>query len=176
MGTVTGDKIDLEQLWGPAAVIDVTELSGTGEARRSPEIPPLLIEDWESRHSRLEPGDVVLFHSGWDRYYVPGPDASPFVHDPLVSGDGPGWPAPGTPAMRLLHDRGVRTVGTDSPSMGSSHDGAPVHQFALSRGMIFVEMLTNLQGLPARGAYFAFLPLKLSGSTGGPGRAVALLE
>jgi len=29
--------------------------------------------------------------------------------------------------------------------------------------------------LPARGGFFCFLPLKIGGSTGGPGRAIALL-
>lgn len=176
LGTITGDKVELEQLWGAAAVIDVTALSGSGAPGQSPEILPSHIEDWESRHGPLEAGEVVLFHSGWDQHYVPGAAASPFVHDPLVSGDGPGWPAPGTAAMTLLHERGVRTVGTDASSMGSCHDGAPVHQYALARGMLFVEMLTNLRLLPARGAHFVFLPLKLAGSTGGPGRAVALVD
>jgi kynurenine formamidase len=41
--------------------------------------------------------------------------------------------------------------------------------------MIFIEMLTNLDRLPVRGAHFAFLPMKLAGSTGGPGRAIAFL-
>jgi kynurenine formamidase len=50
-----------------------------------------------------------------------------------------------------------------------------VHQYALSRGVMFVEVLTGLQELPPRGAWFCFLPLKIAGSTGGPGRAIALL-
>jgi len=29
--------------------------------------------------------------------------------------------------------------------------------------------------LPVRGAYFMFLPVKLAGSTGAPGRAIALV-
>jgi kynurenine formamidase len=38
-----------------------------------------------------------------------------------------------------------------------------------------VEILTNLGDLPVRGAFFVFLPLKISGSSGGPGRAIALV-
>lgn len=175
LGNITGDKVDLEQLWGSAVVVDVTSLSGAGTPGTSPIVRPEQILDWESRHGQLQPGTIVLLHSGWDRYYVRGAEATKFVEDPLVSHTGPGWPAPEVDAMTLLYERGVRTVGTDSPSMGSSHDGAPVHQYALARGMIFIEMLTNLQELPARGAHFVFLPMKLAGSTGGPGRAVALL-
>ncbi len=38
-----------------------------------------------------------------------------------------------------------------------------------------MEVLTNLGELPVREAYFAFLPLKIAGSSGSPGRAIALL-
>jgi kynurenine formamidase len=41
--------------------------------------------------------------------------------------------------------------------------------------MRYVELLTNLSELPVRGALFVFLPVKISGSSGGPGRAMALL-
>lgn len=70
----------------------------------------------------------------------------------------------------------MKTVGIDAPSVGSVDDGAAVHQEALSRGMCFIEMLTNLGTLPVRGAFFVFLPLKIEGSSGGPGRAIAFLQ
>ena len=41
--------------------------------------------------------------------------------------------------------------------------------------MRYIELLTNLSELPVRGAYFVFLPVKIAGSSGGPGRAMALL-
>jgi isatin hydrolase len=175
LGAVTGDRVELSQLWGPAVVIDVSSLSGSGGPGVSPYIETSNILEWEAEHGDLAEGEVVLWRTSWDRFYTEGEEGSHFVRDPLVTKTGPGWPAPSVEAMLHLHERGVRVAGTDAPSMGSAHDGAPVHQYALSRGMIFVEMLTNLAALPARGAYFVFLPIKLRGSTGGPGRAVALL-
>jgi kynurenine formamidase len=168
-----GDRVDLRQLCGTCVVVPVPSDAGSAEPGRSPEITPQLIEAWEAAHGRLNPGEIVLLHSGWDRYYVEGPDGSRYVDNVLVSKDQPGWPAPDVPAMELLHQRGIRCVGTDAPSMGSSHDGAPVHLWGLSRGMLYIEGLTNLDRLPARGATFVFLPLKIEGSSGGPGRAVA---
>ena len=97
------------------------------------------------------------------------------MHGSLVTGDAPGWPAPAPEAILYLHERGVKTVGIDAPSLGSAHDPGPVHQEGLSRGVRYVEVLTNLGELPIRGALFAFLPLKIAGSSGGPGRAIALL-
>jgi kynurenine formamidase len=41
--------------------------------------------------------------------------------------------------------------------------------------MRYIEILTNLGDLPVRGAFFIFLPVKIAGSSGGPGRAMALL-
>jgi kynurenine formamidase len=41
--------------------------------------------------------------------------------------------------------------------------------------MAYVESLTQLGRLPARGAYFLFLPVKVEGSSGAPGRAVAFI-
>lgn len=90
-------------------------------------------------------------------------------------GQRPGWPALDPEAAILLAERGVSTIGIDAPSMGAAEDGAPVHQEALSRGLLFVEMLTQLESLPVRGALFVFLPLKIAGASGGSGRAVALL-
>jgi kynurenine formamidase len=45
----------------------------------------------------------------------------------------------------------------------------------LSRRMVFVEALTGLERLPARGAWFLFLPLNLVDGPGAPGRAIAVL-
>jgi kynurenine formamidase len=61
------------------------------------------------------------------------------------------------------------------PASEAPTTGVPVHQEGLSRGLRYVEILTNLDELPTRGAFFVFLPLKIAGSSGGPGRAIAFL-
>jgi kynurenine formamidase len=175
LGLQTGDTIALDRLMGPAAVIDATELTGQGANGVSPEITPDLIQRWETDHGQLQPGEIVLFRSDWDDFYRPMPQGSAYVFDPFVLAKGPGWPTPGIPALQHLLDRGIRTIGLDGTSVGASHDGAPPHQFGLGRGMLYIELLANLRRLPPRGAYFIFLPIKIGGSTGGPGRAIALL-
>jgi kynurenine formamidase len=45
----------------------------------------------------------------------------------------------------------------------------------LRTGTVFVECLTGLERIPPRGAWFCFLPIKIEGGTGAPGRAVAIL-
>lgn len=57
--------------------------------------------------------------------------------------------------------------------MGAAHDGIPAHIEGLSNGQVFIESLANLACIPATGATFQFLPIKIARSSGGPGRAVA---
>jgi kynurenine formamidase len=175
IGAQTLEKLDLAKMMGPAAVIDVTELTGQGEGGVSPEILPEHITRWETQHGELRPEDIVLFRSDWDQFYVPMPEGSAYVLDPFLLQKGPGWPTPGIPALQLLLDRGVTTIGLDGVSVGASHDGVPPHVFGLSRGMMYVELLANLKDVPARGAFFIFLPIKIAGGSAGPGRAVALV-
>jgi kynurenine formamidase len=175
LGAQTGDRVPLEDLMGPTAVVDVRSIGERGEPGVSPFIEPDHVGAWEDEHGSLQNGEVVLFRTGWDRYYVEGEEGEKYMSGSLVTGQSPGWPAPSPEAVVYLHERGVKTIGIDAPSIGSAHDPVPVHQAGLSRGMRYVEILTNLGELPVRGAYFVFLPVKISGSSGGPGRAVALL-
>lgn len=174
-GATTVDRVPLTQLMGPAVVIDVPDDLPGGGPGVSPIVPPEVVTDFEERHGAIEPGDVVLLRTRWDRHYAPGEAGAGYCHDALVTRSGPGWPAPEPPLMRLLLERGVRCVGTDAPSMGSAHDGAPVHVSALSQGVCFVEALTGLGALPPRGAWFCAAPLNLARGTGAPARAFAFL-
>jgi kynurenine formamidase len=171
----TTDLVPLEQLLGPAAVVDVSELAGTGEPATSPRIDVEHLLAWEEAHETFRPGEVVLLASGWDRRYLPGPQGSRYAADALVTRTSPGWPAPTAAAVELLLDRGIRCIGTDGVSIGATDDGEPAHTAGLAAGLVFVEALARLDSLPPRGAYFLFLPIKVRGGTGGPGRAIALL-
>jgi isatin hydrolase len=171
----TTDRVPLEQLLGPAAVVDVAELAGTGDPGTSPRIEVGHLVAWEQEHGPFRPREVVLLASGWDRRYLPGPDGSGYAADALVTQSAPGWPSPTAAAVELLVERGVRCVGTDGVSIGAADDGEPAHIAGLAAGLVFVEALAHLDTLPPRGAFFLFLPIKVRGGTGGPGRAIALL-
>ena len=175
LGSETGDKVPPKDLTGPAVMVDVRFLAEEGKPGVSPFITEDHIRSWEEENGPLQEGEVVLLQTGWDRYYVEGEEGLKYMHGSLVTGDFPGWPAPSPDMALYLHERGIKTLGIDAPSIGSAHDPVPVHQEGLSRGLRYVEVLTNLGELPTRGAYFVFLPLKISGSSGGPGRAIALL-
>ena len=175
-GSITGDKVPVEQFFGRTRLFDARQVAEGAEPGVSPYITVDHLRRWEREQGKISRGDVVLFWTAWDRFYKPGREGCPYVEDPLIHRSHPGWPAPNVGAAELLLERGVRCIGTDAPSMGSSHDGGPVHVAALKEGAVFVEGLTNLQALASQGAFFLFMPIKVSQSTGGCGRAIAALS
>jgi len=74
-----------------------------------------------------------------------------------------------------LAERGIRCVGTDGPTLGGvDPKRALMTYWALgSKGMVAVEYLIGVGKLPEP-SYFLFAPVKIRGSHGGPGRAIAL--
>lgn len=174
-GLVTLDKVPLARMMGPARVVDATDLKTGGPDGKSPQIMPEHVLAHEEKHGKLEPGDIVLFRSDWDDFYLPMPDGGAYAADPFLSGKGQGWPAPGIPCLELLLERGVTTLGLDGVSVGGVDDPAPAHHFGLGKGMLYIELLANLKSIPERGAYFVYLPLNIRGGSAGPGRAVALV-
>ena len=71
---------------------------------------------------------------------------------------------------------GVETVGTDAGAAHSFHPAFPCHHFMLGAGKCGLTQLANLALLPPVGALLIVLPLKLTGGSGSPCRAVALVE
>jgi kynurenine formamidase len=175
LSEVSTEKIDLSKLIGPAAVVDLRHLDGEAEDGASPAITVAHLEAWEEEHGRFEPGEIVLLLTGWTKHYVRGEAGRAFLHEPVVLQSRPAWPAPEAAAAVFLHERGVKTIGIDAPSIGSAEEGNEVHRAGLSREMAFIEGLTNLELLPPRGASFTFLPLKIAVASGAPGRAIAVL-
>jgi kynurenine formamidase len=172
-GGATIEQVALEQLMGPAAVVDVRPLieaappGETTNLKASPVIAPEHLTAWEDEHGAFEPGEIVLFRTGWsDRYYRPIPDG--FRYDRS-------HPAPGEDAIVYLHERGIRHIGIDARGIGLMQDDYSPHWAALGRGMVASENLTNLGQLPTRGAFFMLLPHKFEGATGGLGRAIAFV-
>ncbi len=172
-GAIGVDGLALLAACGAAAVVDVAP--APAQPGSSPPIGSDQLLAWERAHGEFGSGDVVLLRSGWSTRYRTGDEAARYTEDVLVRGSVPGWPAPSPAAIDLLVERGVRCLGTDGPSVGAAQDGAPAHLAGLTRGMVYVEALTGLAALPARGAWFLFLPIRLVGGTGGPGRALAVL-
>jgi kynurenine formamidase len=194
-GAVTSEQVPPELSLGPCVVLDARPDVAADAARAAPGARPAAradvapaapgaspwigveaLERFEAEHGPLAAGEIVLLRTGWDAHYVAGPAGDAYVR--ACAGGAPtapAWPAPTPELITALADRGVRCLGTDGVSIGAAHDPGPGHRTGLLRRMVYVECLTGLAALPARGAWFAFLPLKVRGGSGAPGRAIAIV-
>jgi kynurenine formamidase len=175
-GRQTVEQIPLESLVKAACVIDASDLIGKAENGISPRFTKARMLEWEAEHGKLSADDAVLLRTGWtDRFYKPGQEGKRHGEAPVIQKSVPAWPAPDEESLQLMIDRGVRLFGTDCPSAGLLDRIVECHYLALGAGLLFVENLTNLAILPPRSALFVFLPLKIVGGSGSPGRAMAIV-
>ena len=173
-GKATADKIPLDRLIGPAAVIDVSKQSA---ASRDYQFTIADVEAWEKAHGRLPDGAILLFNTGFSKYWPDrksymgtderGSDAVAKLHFPGLSGE---------LARFLVEQRKIGAVGLDTPSLdyGQSKDFI-VHRTLLGADIPGFENVADLDQLPPRGATVVALPIKIKDGSGGPLRIVAQL-
>ncbi|MDH5198759.1 MAG: cyclase family protein [Gemmatimonadota bacterium] len=168
----TTDAIPVEQLIGPAVVVDVSD-------RASPDylIGVSDLERWESQHGKMPEGAILLLHTGWGRFYadrtrylgtdVTGPEAVPLLHFPGLDPVAAAW---------LVAERGVAAVGIDTPSIDYGQSMTFASHVALYAANIpGFENVAHLEQVPATGAFVVALPMKIAGGSGGPLRIVAFV-
>jgi kynurenine formamidase len=172
-GRRTVDQIPVEQLIGPAVVIDATSRCAIDRDYT------LTVHDilaWESQYGRIPNGALVFLLSGWserwpDRHRYLGtvtPEDPRTLHFPGFSPDAAGF---------LITRRAIRGVGIDTASIdpGQSRD-FPVHRLLGRADVYALENVTALDRLPPIGATVWALPMKIQGGTGGPVRIIAVLS
>jgi kynurenine formamidase len=167
-GKTTVDQIPVQQLFGPAVVLDA-RAEGARDADH--QLPLARVEEWEKRHGRIPAGAIVLLRTGWAARW---PDAQKYRNQ-----DAQGrmhFPGFSVEAVRLLIERKVSGLGCDTLSVdfGASRDFA-VHRLALGSGLFHLENLAELGALPEAGAFLVVAPIKLEDGSGGPARVFALL-
>jgi kynurenine formamidase len=151
------DELDLRMFAGPGVVVDVRGLAdrtaiGVGH------LAPFL--------DRVGAGVLVVLHTGWSAH----------LRRPRYSDH----PYLGADACRALLDRGVRTIGLDTPNIDETPDAAhpegdwPCHRMIAAAGGVIVENLTNLVAVDFADPFLSVLPLRMTGADGAPVRAVAL--
>lgn len=165
-------SVGLDRLVGPAVVLDVRQQAAADADYR---LTVSDVEAWEAEHGRIEAGTIVLLRTGWSARW---PDAASYLGS-SVPGDASNlhFPSFGEAAARLLvEERSVAVLGADVASIdyGASTDFI-VHRIAAAANVPGLENLTNLDALPAAGAWVIALPMKVAGGSGGPLRAIAVL-
>jgi len=169
------DEVPLSQLIGSAVVIDLHEPAAMD---RDYQIRIAEITAWETDHGRIPDGSIVLFRTGFSRYW---PDAAAYLgtalrgeagvaalHFPGLHPDAAAW---------LVAERSVHAVGIDTASIdfGQSKTFGS-HVALMTANVPAFENVTNLDRLPPTGAFVVALPVKIRGGSGGPLRIVARLR
>lgn len=165
----TNDQLRLQQLIGPAVVIDVS-------ARVTPDYL-LSVDDltkWEAEHGRIPDGAIMLVRTGWDSRYqdrkaylgtdLKGDAAVKQLHFPGVSAEAAQW---------IVDNRKIAALGIDTPSIdyGQSADFR-THVILYGKDIPGFENVANIGALPATGAFVVALPMKIEKGSGGPLRIV----
>jgi len=169
-GRNTSDEIPLDDLIGPAIVVDVSERAHADYL--------ISVEDfmaWEAEHGPIPQGAIVLVRTGWESRYgdraaylgteLTGPEAVAELHFPGLGEEAAQW---------LVDNRDIDAFGLDTASVdyGQSSDFR-AHVVLYQENIPGFENLTNLGELPPVGSYVVALPMKIEDGSGGPLRIVA---
>ena len=172
---LTVDQIPLEQLMGPAVLVDV---SGKCAKDRDYQMTPEDFVEWEKQNGEIPAGSIVLLRTGFGKYWPDrrkylgtaerGKQAVTKLHFPGLHPDGARW---------LTGSRSIKAVGLDTASIDYGQSrlfGSHVTLF--SKNVPALENLANLDQLPAKGFNIIALPIKIRGGSGGPTRVIAVFE
>lgn len=165
----TVEKIPLEHFFGDAAVIDVSR-KVAGQADTLITKQDILV--WEETHGVLSQNDIVLFYTGWEKFW--GDKKKYLGSDKFGDTANLHFPGLAADAAEYLKSKKIKGVGLDTPSLdyGLSTDFM-AHRILLGANIYGLENLANIQKLPSRGARLIVAPMKIEQGTGGPVRVFA---
>lgn len=151
-GVSSIDKIPIDRFISRSILVKITKASD--ELITAAEI--------EASNVKILEGDSVVFSTSWENevnkeYY--------FSHSPGLSED----------AAEYLINKKVNAACIDSPSIDRGSDNNfPVHKLLLNKEILIVENLCNLGKIDSQNFTLIMIPLKLSGASGSPIRAIAI--
>jgi len=166
-------QVPLTRLIAPAAVLDFSA-QAAADADFLLEVDH--IKEWESQHGALPEGGWLLYRTGWDARshdqdtFLNANETGP--HTPGVSVECARWIAQESPVIGF----GVETVGTDAGAAHSFDPPFPCHSSMLGADKYGLTQLQNLALLPPQGTMIIVSPLPITGGSGSPCRALALVE
>lgn len=171
----TVDAIPLEQLVGPAVLVDVVRKC---EADRDYRIAVADLRAFEQQHGKIPKQSIVLFRTGFAKHW---PNRKQYLGTDETGAEAVAklrFPGLGTEAAAwLVRERGVKAVGLDTASIDYGRSTKfETHVELMTHDVPAMENLTNLERLPPTGITVVALPMKIRGGSGGPLRAIAIVE
>ncbi len=149
------DAMPLDQLIGPAVIVDLTAISQPGEAIRVEDLQNA-VGDMHLKNKR------VLLRTDWATDHWNQPDL--YARNPYLSEKAAIW----------LKDQEIRALGLDFAV--DKDFPYPNHYVFLGRSIVLIENLIHLGEIPQQEFTLMALPLKVVHGDGGPARVVAKLN
>jgi kynurenine formamidase len=173
-GRHTVDQIPLEQLMGPAVIVDVT-----AQCAVNPDylVSVADLQNWERKNGRIPRGTILFLRTGYGKHY---PDRKKYLGTD-ERGDGAvaklHFPGLDPQAARwLTQNRSIKAIGLDTASIDYGQSTLfESHRILFDKNIPAFENVANLDRLPLKGFSVIALPMKIKGGSGGPLRIVALL-
>jgi kynurenine formamidase len=173
-GKWTVDQIPLDRLSGSAVVVDV---AAAAASQPDYQVTRDDFAKWEQANGSIPTGAIVLLRTGYSSRWPDaakylgtaerGPAAVPKLHFPGLHPDAATW---------LVESRSITAIGLDTASIDFGQSTLyESHRILFERNVPAFENLTNLDQLPATGAFVVALPMKIRGGSGAPLRAIAIV-
>lgn len=157
----TIDQISLNQLIANCYLINVSH-----KADENYQISTNDIFDFETRYEKVQANSIVLFYTGWSKFWEDAKKYRNNLQFPSISKE----------AAELLLERNVTGLGIDTLSPDCVNSGFPVHQIFLQNDKIIIENIANAWQLPPLGAIVFALPIKIKNGTEAPLRLIAMIN
>lgn len=146
----TIDEFDINDFIGIALIIDVSNLE------------KIDIENLINFKDKINDCDFIIFKTGWDRYW----GSSEYLK---------GFPTLTERAARWLCNFNIRGIGTDTISIDAFDSiDFEIHNTILSRGIVIIENITNLDQIREEEFTLVATPLKIENGDASPIRAIAI--
>ena len=153
-GALTIDQVPVKTYVGPGIVLDFTKKPAKYVITKQD-----LENEFREGEKKPQQGTIVLFYTG----YSDKAASSEWMDHPSLSDD----------ASHYLADLKVNAIGFDAPS--PDHPPFPAHKVLLPNTIAIYENLTNLDKLLGRKFFFVGAPLRLTGGSASPTRALAII-
>ena len=161
-GGITMDRIPLKQMILPLIVLDATPLLAK-EPNHAFSVDD--IKAWERRHGRVPKGSFVALRTDMSKDFERDPER--FKRQPF-----PAW---SLAAIKFLYEqRGVTATGHESLDTDTT-DKMEAETWLLQNGHYQIEVMANLDQVPAKGALIVATWPKVRNGLGFPARVFAIL-
>jgi kynurenine formamidase len=156
-------EIPLDELVSPCVLIDVSQKVLQNERYK---VSIEDIENFENKHGKIKPKTLVIFYTGWSRFW----NEPSRYHNNLV------FPSVSAEVAEILVKREIVGIGIDTLSPDCDEKGSFVHHILLGANKYIIENVANAQSLPEIGAYILVMPLSVQGAAESPIRLVGVIR